>query len=549
MRVHLVSRIRPRRETPVADSLRLLTHALRDAGAEVTTDVAARPIGRDDPQRLARRMEADWSEREPDVVHAVGRRAVDAASHAAHGRFPVVGTFVDARADSARVRDAADGLDGVLALTAAECDGWRRAGCDPNRIRAFHLPVELPDRHRTGGRVILTDATGPTWRRLIDSRVHWGRGTSALRLRRVRSGSTAAVRDVCLVVATQGRRNGGLALEAARHGIPSVVLDHDDLREVIVPGVTGLLLSKDATSQELGTAVGHLLRRPLLREGFGAAARSRVGAAFHPETSARQARAAYEAAADGDHERLHLHRLPAGGDAQRAVLDHLDLARQIASRYAGRGQSFDDLLQVAYLGLVKAASRYDPTRGNAFASFAMPTVVGELRRHFRDHAWAVRVPRTLQEQAVLVHRTEDHLGAELAGAACTQAVAEETGLSRGEVVRARQARSEALSSASLDLEVDDSHTTVGDLIGETDGALLTAENRAALAQALDLLPERERRVLVLSFFGECSQSEIAEQVGVSQVHVSRILSRTLDILRRHALDGASLPVEWGAPPA
>jgi RNA polymerase sigma-B factor len=225
------------------------------------------------------------------------------------------------------------------------------------------------------------------------------------------------------------------------------------------------------------------------------------------------------------------------------AVEHLPLARQLARCYSGRGQSLEDLLQVASLGLVRAAGRFDPSHGKEFHSFAIPTVLGELRRHFRDHAWAVRVPRSLQETTLQVQRATEDLRQTLGHNATPAELAEELGLVEDEVRLALRVDGEARSTYSLDHPLGDDET-VADLIGESDPRLDLVELRRDVRAVLRKLPEREQQVLLLRFYGERTQSEIAERLGISQVHVSRVLTRTLTAVREHVLYDAPLPRSW-----
>ena len=217
----------------------------------------------------------------------------------------------------------------------------------------------------------------------------------------------------------------------------------------------------------------------------------------------------------------------------------LPLARQLASRYAGRGEPFDDLLQVACLGLVKAIDRYDPDRGSAFSSFATPTIVGELRRHFRDRTWAVRVPRELQELALRADRQVTELVrrrgrqptvAELAHAL---GVDEEQTLEALGALRAYRGVSLATPSRSDEEEGE----TLGDAVGGPEPELELAEHRATLSRLLHILTPREHEVLSLRFEHDLTQAEIGERIGVSQMQVSRILRAALARLNALAAPG------------
>ncbi len=206
------------------------------------------------------------------------------------------------------------------------------------------------------------------------------------------------------------------------------------------------------------------------------------------------------------------------------------LARRLASRYRHSGESLDDLVQVACLGLIKAVDRYDPSAG-PFARFAVPTITGELKRHFRDKGWSMRVPRDLQERAMSVGDVVDHLATELGRSPRPRDVAKFTGLELEEVLEAMDAAS-AYSPMSLDSPqpggADDGgdHTLVQTLGGE-DPNFGLAEWRPTVAPAVRALPPREREILRLRFGEDLTQTEIANRIGISQMHVSRLLRRSL----------------------
>ncbi len=212
---------------------------------------------------------------------------------------------------------------------------------------------------------------------------------------------------------------------------------------------------------------------------------------------------------------------------------HLGLAEYLARRFSNRGEPLDDLVQVASLGLVKAVERFDPGRGLEFSTYATPTIVGELKRHFRDKGWAVRVPRRVQELHLRVTGVIDDLQLELGRSPTVAEIAVRAGTSEDEVIEAVDAGS-AYRSASLDAGRSDDDESPGLLgqLGDLDPELARAERRAALGPLIEQLPERERKILYLRFFKGMTQSKIAEQVGISQMHVSRLLSRILEFLRQ-----------------
>jgi len=215
---------------------------------------------------------------------------------------------------------------------------------------------------------------------------------------------------------------------------------------------------------------------------------------------------------------------------------HLGLAEYLARRFANRGEPMDDLIQVASLALVKAVERFDPDRGLEFTTFATPTIVGELKRHFRDKGWAVRVPRRVQELHLRVTRVIDDLSLELGRSPTIDEIATRAGTTDDEVIEALDAGS-AYRTTSLDAsrggDEEDAPTLLGQL-GQIDAGLMRAEGRAALGPLLQGLPEREQVMLYLRFYEGMTQSEIAKRLGISQMHVSRLLARSLQQLRELA---------------
>jgi RNA polymerase sigma-B factor len=222
--------------------------------------------------------------------------------------------------------------------------------------------------------------------------------------------------------------------------------------------------------------------------------------------------------------------------AARAALAErfMPLARSLARRYERSSEPLDDLVQVASLGLVKAIDRFDPARGNAFVSFAVPTILGELRRYFRDCCWDVHVPRGAQERALKLEEAQYRLTGDLGRSPTAQELAQYLELDVEQVLDAMQA-AHAYGVVSLDSPRTSSGGeeggTVGDSLGEIDERYVLVEDGATIAGALKHLPERERRVLELRFGGDLTQSEIAACIGVSQMHVSRLLRHALEQLR------------------
>jgi RNA polymerase sigma-B factor len=239
---------------------------------------------------------------------------------------------------------------------------------------------------------------------------------------------------------------------------------------------------------------------------------------------------------DGSLERQLFRRYSREGDldARSQLIErYLPLARSLARRYERRGEPFDDLLQVASLGLVKAIDRFDPHNGASLSSYAVPTILGELRRYFRSSGWALHLSRDMQERVLTVNAAVERLSSELGRSPSPQQIADDVGLTAEQVLEAIAANA-AWDTASLDTPVRTSEgesQTIASTIGETDRRFELIEDRASIGPALELLPERERLILHLRFVEDRTQAEIAQCVGVSQMHVSRLLRRALEELR------------------
>jgi RNA polymerase sigma-B factor len=214
----------------------------------------------------------------------------------------------------------------------------------------------------------------------------------------------------------------------------------------------------------------------------------------------------------------------------------LPLARQLARRYQRGGEPLDDLVQVASLGLLKAIDRFDPARETAFSSFAVPTILGELKRHFRDKGWSVRVPRDLQELTVKVDRVGEQISRDLGRAPTPTEIAESIGVTAEQVLEAREA-SAAYRAVSLDRprdEDDEDSSGISDAVGIEDPGFSVAEDAATVERLMRVLTDREREVLRLRFEEDLTQSEIGARVGVSQMHVSRLIRQSVARLREAA---------------
>ncbi|MEU8804542.1 SigB/SigF/SigG family RNA polymerase sigma factor [Spirillospora sp. NPDC048819] len=217
--------------------------------------------------------------------------------------------------------------------------------------------------------------------------------------------------------------------------------------------------------------------------------------------------------------------------------------RGIARRYAGRGEPLEDLEQVAYLGFVTAINRFDPMRGSGFYAYAYPVVAGEVRRHFRDRTWGVRVSRRIQELRPLLNRAADDFAAAHGRSPTTAELAEQVGVTLDETVDTLLA-SDAYRPVSLDAPLggvgDEDPDTVRDHLGADDPDLEGLIDGHAVRALLAELPERERTIVLLRFFGNQTQHQIAEQLGISQMHVSRLLATTLQRLREGLLTGTRM---------
>jgi RNA polymerase sigma-B factor len=227
-------------------------------------------------------------------------------------------------------------------------------------------------------------------------------------------------------------------------------------------------------------------------------------------------------------------RLPDEGAREALVVRHRPLALYLARKFTGRGESLEDLEQVATLALLKAIDRLDLSRDVRFSTYATITVIGELKRHLRDRGWAVRVPRPIQELAVRITRVMGTLTQELARAPTVREIADRVGASEEHVLEALDA-SRAYTADSLDAPTgEDDRFSAADTLAVHDDRIENLDSWESVAPLLRELPERERTILYMRFFEEKTQTEIAQELGISQMHVSRILARTLIGLRQGA---------------
>ncbi len=223
-------------------------------------------------------------------------------------------------------------------------------------------------------------------------------------------------------------------------------------------------------------------------------------------------------------------RLPDADAKESIVAQSQPLAEYLARRFAGRGEPLDDLIQVANIGLLGAIDRFDPSRGVQFSTYAAATMVGELKRHFRDKGWTIRVPRRLQELGLRINGLLPTISQDLGRSPTIAELATRLEVEEEEVVEAMEA-AQAYSTTSLDAPINEDGGTAIDTLGDVDPSMERLDEWESIAPAIRDLPPRERRVLYLRFFVGLTQSEIAEEIGVSQMHVSRILAQTLRALR------------------
>ncbi|MBN1459280.1 MAG: SigB/SigF/SigG family RNA polymerase sigma factor [Armatimonadetes bacterium] len=219
---------------------------------------------------------------------------------------------------------------------------------------------------------------------------------------------------------------------------------------------------------------------------------------------------------------------------EELILAHMNLVRYLARKFANRGEPLEDLIQVGMIGLINAIDRFDPSRGIRFATYATPTIVGEIRRHFRDRGWAVKVPRRLQELNLAANKAVEALTQKLDRAPTVKELAEELEVGEAEALEAVEL-GEMYELPSLDTALggdsDDGRSELADYVGQVDEEIERFERRARLAEAMRTLTARERKIIQLRFFDNLSQTQVAKQLGISQMHVSRLQQRALAKLR------------------
>jgi RNA polymerase sigma-B factor len=230
-----------------------------------------------------------------------------------------------------------------------------------------------------------------------------------------------------------------------------------------------------------------------------------------------------------EHQRTHDPRV-----REALILAHMNLVRYLARKFANRGEPLEDLIQVGMIGLINAIDRFDPSRGIRFATYATPTIVGEIRRYFRDRGWAVKVPRRLQELNLAASKAVDRLTQKLDRTPTVSEVAEALEVTESQALEAMEL-GELYELPSLDGELggesEESRSVLSDYVGQVDQEIERFERRARLAEALSALSPRERKIIELRFFDNLSQTQVAKRMNISQMHVSRLQQRALAKLR------------------
>ncbi|MCL6628956.1 MAG: RNA polymerase sigma factor SigF [Armatimonadetes bacterium] len=224
---------------------------------------------------------------------------------------------------------------------------------------------------------------------------------------------------------------------------------------------------------------------------------------------------------------------------ERLVEMHQNLVRFLAGKFVNRGEPLEDLVQVGTIGLINAIDRFDPKRGTKFSTYATPTIVGEIRRYFRDKAWSLKVPRRLQELNLAANKAADNLSAKLGRTPTIQEIAQAVGASEEETLEAMELGN-AYETVSLDTKLvnegDSSPLSLAEFVGDTDGSLNSLDKFGDLSQAIECLDPREKAIIYLRFFKDMSQTEVAKRLNISQMHVSRLQQKALRRLRELLAD-------------
>jgi len=359
-------------------------------------------------------------------------------------------------------------------------------------------------------------ATTPRLRAVLDARLAEGRHEVVVDLCRVKLLDAGAVNAFIKVADTAERLGGGLRAIGAR-GLALEVLQ--------IVGVDKRLRAYDEPEEILGEYA----------EGTDPEERRATGAdpcAHWPgsrDITVHGLLSAAMALPTASPERGELR--------AQAIEDNIPFAQRLARRFRDRGEPVDDLTQVAMVGLVNAVDGYDPDRGCEFAGYATPTIVGEIRRYFRDKGWRIKVPRRLQELRLQVNRARVDLSQSMAGSPSVSDIARHLDVTEEDVAEAIEV-ARLYNPISLSAPAGpDTDLDIADPLGDLDPGMEAVENRESVKPLLASLPDRERRILTMRFFGDMTQSQIASELGISQMHVSRLLSQTLQKLRT-ALEAA-----------
>jgi len=359
-------------------------------------------------------------------------------------------------------------------------------------------------------------ATTPRLRAVLDARLAEGRHEVVVDLCRVKLLDAGAVNAFIKVADTAERLGGGLRAIGAR-GLALEVLQ--------IVGVDKRLRAYDEPEEILGEYA----------EGTDPEERRATGAdpcAHWPgsrDITVHGLLSAAMALPTASPERAELR--------AQAIEDNIPFAQRLARRFRDRGEPVDDLTQVAMVGLVNAVDGYDPDRGCEFAGYATPTIVGEIRRYFRDKGWRIKVPRRLQELRLQVNRARVDLSQSMAGSPSMSDIARHLDVTEEDVAEAIEV-ARLYNPISLSAPAGpDTDLDIADPLGDLDPGMEAVENRESVKPLLASLPDRERRILTMRFFGDMTQSQIASELGISQMHVSRLLSQTLQKLRT-ALEAA-----------
>ena len=359
-------------------------------------------------------------------------------------------------------------------------------------------------------------ATTPRLRAVLDARLAEGRHEVVVDLCRVKLLDAGAVNAFIKVADTAERLGGGLRAIGAR-GLALEVLQ--------IVGVDKRLRAYDEPEEILGEYA----------EGTDPEERRATGAdpcAHWPgsrDITVHGLLSAAMALPTASPERAELR--------AQAIEDNIPFAQRLARRFRDRGEPVDDLTQVAMVGLVNAVDGYDPDRGCEFAGYATPTIVGEIRRYFRDKGWRIKVPRRLQELRLQVNRARVDLSQSMAGSPSLSDIARHLDVTEEDVAEAIEV-ARLYNPISLSAPAGpDTDLDIADPLGDLDPGMEAVENRESVKPLLASLPDRERRILTMRFFGDMTQSQIASELGISQMHVSRLLSQTLQKLRT-ALEAA-----------